>query len=93
MNYFSGRKGSESISVSILCQRPLLNTSVAEGCIPIHLGHVTTFGLWLMDQVVLDCHQRRSSMPMYRQESRVGPQKAFKLVEDIVVVSFALVTH
>ena len=66
LNNFSGRKGAEAVSVAILCQRPLLSANISEGCVPIYLGHVTSFGLWLLEQVVLEYHQRKSASPMFK---------------------------
>ena len=61
-------------------------TAVDIGCIPIHLGHVTSFGLWFLEQVVLDCHQRVSKFPAYHEVSRDCPLMCFTLVENMAVL-------
>lgn len=85
--FFRGRKGAECFSISLCCQLPHPYTRADDGIIPIDLRNITSFGIWLTEQVVLYWHQKKSKLPIYAEASHTEPLMAFTFLVNLAVAT------
>ena len=71
----------------MLCQLPVPNVRADDGILPIDLRNVTTFGIWLTEQVVLHWHQKKSKLPIYAEASHVEPLMAFNFLVHLAIAT------
>ena len=84
---FRGRKGAECFSISLCCQLPVPEGRADAGILPIDLRNVTTFGLWLTEQVVLYWHQKKSKLPIYAEAPHEPPLMAFEFLVNMAIAT------
>ena len=82
---FSGRKGAECFAISLCSQLPVPYGRADGGVLPIDLRNITSFGLWLTENVVLYWHQKKSKLPIYSEAPHEEPHMVFTMMVHMAI--------